>query len=158
MSISQEPQRPKYQKKKRKKRKTRDEWTITDWKEHLWKVFSKYIRLRDCIKTTKTTTEGRCVTCGKIFPISKLQAGHFIPGRMDSILFDEDCVHTQCYRCNCILNTWPEYYRWMQSVYGQEVIEQMIDRRLEKVEITIGWVQNAYEYYEKRIEELYATV
>ena len=162
MSISKEPQRPKYKRKKKKvsfRSKDIEDWTLEDWKEWLWELFSKYIRLRDCIKTTGTTKRGRCVTCSKIYPINKgFQAGHFIPGRADAILFDPDCVHGQCYRCNVVLGgDWPAYYRWMQANYGQEKIEQLIDQRNEKVELTVEWIQEAYEYYTKQIEELHAS-
>lgn len=139
----------------KRKRKTQDEWTITDWKDWLWKKFSQYIRLRDCLKTTGNPDRGRCVTCGRTYPRKKLQAGHFVPGRTDSILFDEDCVHAQCYRCNCHMQgDWPSYYRFMQQKYGQDRIEELIDQRNEKVVLTKEWIQEMYEYCEKRIEEL----
>jgi hypothetical protein len=147
-------QRPKYQRKKPKKRKTQDDWTLTNWKDWLWKKFSQYIRLRDCIKTTGSPDYGLCVTCGKEYPRGELQAGHFIPGRTNAVLFDEDCTHAQCYRCNCVLDVWPQYYRWMQKEYGQEKIEQLIDQQHEKVDLTKEWIQEAYEYYENRIEGL----
>lgn len=69
-------------------------------KENAWKVFSRYIRLRDCLKTTKTDHMGVCYTCGKTFDFKELQAGHCISGRGNFILLDEECVKIQCYRCN----------------------------------------------------------
>jgi len=139
-------------------KKKQKEWTITKWKKELWTKFSQYIRLRDCLKTTGSSDFGRCVTCGRKYPRQKLQAGHFIPGRTDAILFDPDCVHAQCYRCNCKLQgDWPAYYRFMQREYGQEKIEQLIDQRDEEVELTVEWIQEAYEYYTKHIEELHAS-
>ena len=65
-----------------------------------WTQFSIYIRTRDCLSTTGSRDEGRCFTCGKIFPFKKLQAGHFVPGRRNAILFNEECVHAQCFHCN----------------------------------------------------------
>lgn len=128
--------------------KKKKEWTITKWKEYLWKEFSQYIRLRDCIKTTGSPDFGRCVTCERAYPRKKLQAGHFVSGRTDGILFDEDCVHAQCYRCNHKLQgDWPSYYRWAQKHLGQEKIEELIDKRNEKIELTIDWIKEAYEYY-----------
>lgn len=137
------------------KKKEKKERTITWWKKELWKKFSQYIRLRDCLITTGSPDHGRCVTCGRVYPRKKLQAGHFVPGRTNAILFDEDCTHAQCYRCNCILDVWPQYYRYMQKRYGQEKIEQLIDQRDKEVELTMEWIQETYEYYTKRIEELY---
>jgi hypothetical protein len=73
--------------------------TLTQVKKKCWKEFSAYIRLRDCLETTGKTTEGLCYTCGRVYPNGKvggLQAGHFIPGRHNSILFDFDMVKSQC--------------------------------------------------------------
>jgi len=92
--------------------------TVSKMKDRAWKVFSLYIR-------TKGSTNGLnvCVTCGLWKPIKKLQAGHFIPGRHNSILFDERGVHCQCYRCNVALKGNPRAYdAYMRRVYGQKVI------------------------------------
>lgn len=74
--------------------------TLKKMKDKAWSQFSRYIRLRDCINTTGTNTEGICYTCGKRLPINKLQAGHMISGRTNSVLFDEQSVQIQCYSCN----------------------------------------------------------
>lgn len=134
---------------KRKKRKSKDNWTITNWEKWLWPKFSEYIRLRGCIKTTGTIWKGACRTCGRVYRFEKLQAGHFIPGRTRAILFDERCVHIQCYRCNRIIKeVWPAYYRFMQQEYGQEVIEELVD--LYGVDATLdrAWFEKMYEYYD----------
>jgi len=69
-------------------------------KTKCWKTFSIYIRTRDCIRFKQSLTEGICVTCKRPYPFKQLQAGHFIGGRMNSVLFDERIVYTQCYSCN----------------------------------------------------------
>ena len=69
-----------------------------------WKAFSKYIRTRDCLLTTGDPAIGVCVTCGRVYPFGKLQAGHAIEGRGNSILFHEQLVNAQCTRCNIYLN------------------------------------------------------
>jgi len=131
-----------------KKRKPKDKWTITDWEKWLWKKFSEYIRLRDCLKTTGTLWKGICRTCGRTYRFEKLQAGHFIPGRTRAILFDEFCVHIQCYRCNHILQgNWPPYYRFMQQEYGQKVIEDLVDKHGVDVKLNRVFFEKAYEYY-----------
>ena len=97
-------------------------------KNKCWVQFSRFVRLRDCLKTTGTTTKGKCCSCGREHPFGKLQAGHFLPGRTDNILFDEKGVHAQCYFCNCERQgNWPGYYRFMQKEYGQNVIERMVN-------------------------------
>ena len=144
---------------KRKKgggNKTKDEYTKTDWMDWLWPVFSKYIRTRDCVKTTGSPLHGRCVTCGKLYPISKLQAGHFIPGRYDAILFDEEQVHAQCYRCNMKLQgMWHKYYLFMlDSGHTHGSIQEMISHANDPVEFSREWFEETHEYYERSTQEL----
>jgi len=61
----------------------------TGAKATAWKWFAKYIKLRDAIATTGTKEAARCITCGIVFPLPGLEAGHMIPGRTGGILFDE---------------------------------------------------------------------
>ena len=89
------------------------------------------------------------MTCGRQYPISKLQAGHFLPGRNDTVLFDEEAVHAQCYRCNIVLSgMWPAYYRVMQERHGQDWIEDRI-RQWERSEeeLTIPQLQALEKLY-----------
>jgi predicted transcriptional regulator len=69
-------------------------------KEEAWKAFSTYIRTRDCIRFSGDPELGKCVTCNKALPFKKLQAGHFIQGRGNAVLFDDRLVYTQCVGCN----------------------------------------------------------
>ena len=61
-------------------------------KETAWKWFAKFIKLRDAIETTGDIYYVKCVTCGDVKPIDEIDAGHAIPGRMNSILFVEELV------------------------------------------------------------------
>ncbi len=129
--------------------------TITAQKKKLWKIFSIYIRMRDCIRTTGTITHGKCCTCGRDYPIGKLQAGHFIPGREDSILFDPTCVHAQCYRCNVVRSgEWVKYFRFMQQKYGDVYVFELMKKSEQSCKITPEWIDSAMVYYLKKIEEM----
>jgi len=143
-------------KKRNGKIKTKDEYTKTDWIDWLWPVFSKFIRVRDCIKTTGSPLHGRCITCDKTYPIKKLQSGHFIPGRTDALLFDEEQNNAQCYRCNMKLQgMWHKYYLAMlDRGYTHDDIQEMIEHSNDPVEFTREWFENAYEYYEQEIERM----
>ena len=119
-TMNVEPQRQYH---KRKREKT----PVEKQRDKTWRAFSLYIRTRDCLESTGDALHGKCCTCGKIYPIGKLQAGHFMPGRIDALLFDEDQVHAQCYRCNVLLSgVWPAYYRFIEERYGRETIDAMI--------------------------------
>ena len=65
-------------------------------KAKAWMWFSRYIRKKSADESGLTT----CVTCGKPDHWKNLQAGHFIDGRNNSVLFDERLVHVQCFHCN----------------------------------------------------------
>lgn len=59
-------------------------------------VFNKYIRQRD-------SSNGYfvCISCGKDYPVSKMNAGHYVPVKNSSLLrFDEWNVNGECISCN----------------------------------------------------------
>jgi hypothetical protein len=112
---------------KDKKKKVK---TLSKAKKECWTEFSKYIRLRDCLKTTGTTESGICVSCGKVCKFKKLQAGHFIPGRHNGNLFSERFVNAQCWQCNAPAFLGGKngnalaYRRAMIKMYGESAEEE----------------------------------
>lgn len=100
--------------------------TVTKAKAAAWKAFSRFIRLRDCLYSTGSIEYGKCITCGQVKAIGQLQAGHFIPGRNNSILFDPRCVHAQCAGCNLYGGgQQPKYYAEMVARYGAETVDEL---------------------------------
>lgn len=135
---------------KKKKQKT-----VSKTKDEAWKEFSKYIRLRDCLETTKSFYEGRCITCGKLFNFKQLQAGHFVPGRTNAILFNEDCVHAQCYRCNISLSgNLIEYYPYMLNKYGKKKVEKLKKLSRQIVQFKVVDLERIKEYYKDKYNNL----
>lgn len=128
------------------------------WKKKVWKVFSEYIRLRDALATTGTPDRLTCCTCGKDYPAfgsGCAQAGHFVPGRGNAILFDERGVHGQCYNCNQTLKgNWPEYMRFMMGIYGREVVDGLLCLNKTVRKFTVPELQELMELYERKIKEL----
>lgn len=106
-----------------KKDSRHSKWTIPYLRNKVvWPVFSRYIRMRDANWDGTVS----CVTCGRVGHWKTMQAGHFIPGRMNAILFDERGVHSQCYLCNGPLKGNPRKYEaFMKKRYGQEVIDDL---------------------------------
>jgi hypothetical protein len=88
--------------------------------------------------------------------MGKLQAGHFLSGRKDALLFDEDGVNAQCYRCNVMLaGMWPEYYRVMQEQHGQDWIEDRIDQwQTDDSKLDIPQLKAMELYYKMEYEDL----
>ena len=94
-----------------------------------------------------------CVTCGSIMPWKKSQAGHFVPGRNNSVLLREDLVHTQCYRCNCCLGgNLARYMIYMMESYGytKEQIKELLDLKFKVKPMTrTDWEEKIAEYEQK---------
>ena len=120
--------------------------TISKFKKKVWTEFSKYIR-------NKYAVNGRvmCVTCGDWKDIKEMQAGHFIPGRRNCIIFDERNVHPQCYACNiCKNGNTVEYFRFMQHKYGDEVIEELRNRNnQESKQFTMEELETLYNKFKE---------
>lgn len=90
-------------------------------KSKAWTVFSLYIRTRGSVNGYNW-----CCTCGRKYPIKKLQAGHWIPGRHLSVLFDPRNCHPQCYWCNMQLKGNPiKYHHFMEKTYGKKVMDEL---------------------------------
>ena len=120
-------------------------------KDKAWDEFSIFIRIRDCIRTTGTLEEGVCISCEKTVPYKGSQAGHFIAGRTNAILLDEDLVHLQCLRCNIMLSgNYVEYFVGMEKLYTREEIDEFRSRKGTKVMKLQDWLDEAQHWKEMR--------
>jgi len=129
--------------------------TIKGLKEELWKIFSKYIKIRDCLIATGSPEQGECFTCNETGHILKFQAGHFISGRHNAYLFSERGVHTQCVKCNLTLGGNPhEYRRQMVKLYGEEMTMQLEEEAKQIKKFTISELEELIEYYKQKTKEL----
>jgi len=87
--------------------------------------FSMFIRTRDALNTTGTLTHAKCITCGKIYPITEMDAGHAIAGRKNAILFVEEICFSQCITCNRHLHgNLKRYKEILIGMYGPEKWEE----------------------------------
>lgn len=64
--------------------------------DKLDKVFSKYIRLRDCMVGGYT----RCISCGRVLPFEDMDCGHYHSRIHMSTRYDEDNCNSECKHCN----------------------------------------------------------
>ena len=129
--------------------------TISKHKKEVWEVFSRFIRMRDGLKTTGTTEWGLCITCGKRYHFKLLQAGHFIPGRHNANLFLEEGVHAQCYNCNINLrgNTL-NYRRRILELYGEGADERIEITASQTKKFTVWELEELFKYYKDKVREL----
>ena len=109
-------------------------------------MFSKYVRLRDALKTTGTHTHLRCCTCGKLVEALTSQhcadAGHFIPGRHNSVLFSERGVNGQCKQCNVYRDgNSAKYLDFMLKEYGQKEVDELLEQK----NLTVKYTREDYD-------------
>lgn len=121
------------------------------WKEKAWKIFSQYIR----IKAADSMGFVRCVTCDTKKHWKSMQAGHFVDGRTNGILFDERGVHPQCYHCNIGLGgNKLLYFRFMQRKFGDAVIDELIAAGSGTVVMYPENFMEIHATYKAKIQEL----
>lgn len=103
--------------------------TIRTYKKTVWTSFANYIKARD-----SQNGYCECCTCSKImwWNDPECNAGHFLAGRGNSVLFDETIVHAQCSRCNNYGGGMPwDYEKFMMKRYGYDyqILEEIKSRR-----------------------------
>ena len=129
--------------------------SLSSYKQKAWANFSKYIRLRDCLLTTGTPEAGACCTCGKIVEFKYSQAGHFISGRRNAVLFSEEGVHLQCYGCNIGRGgAIHEYWLFMEEKYGRPVIDKLLAESKQTIKYTREDYQEITKKYQEKYQEL----
>ena len=131
--------------------------TVSALKKKCWAVFSLYIRMRDCLKTTGCKDWGLCITCGKRYHIKLLQSGHFISGRHNANLFSEKGVHAQCYNCNINLRGNPlEYRRQIIKMYGEGTDLELEEEARQIKKFLPRDLTNLIECYKIKIKDMEA--
>lgn len=143
------------------KPKTRSKSDRAKAKEKAWKAFSDYIRMRDCLATTGTTTHCICVTCSVRGDYSwkeykQIQAGHAVGGRGNAVLFNEKIVNGQCGYCNRkppmgLGGDYGNYAIWLAERYGLEEAKslQMLRHNTSVVYKIHNFIEVEKEYKEK---------
>lgn len=129
--------------------------TLTKAKRKAWEAFSKYIRTRDAIETTRTLEYAVCVTCPRQYHIKSMDAGHWISRGHLAVLFDETNVHAQCVYCNKGLDGNAEAYRrFIEDKYGADVVEDLYIRSKQSVKYTIQDYEEIETIYKNKLKRL----
>jgi len=124
--------------------------TISKAKAKAWKAFSLYIRLKDSVDGVN-----ECYTCGKIFPIKKLQAGHGIGGRNNAVLFMEDIVKPQCVGCNMFANgRYAVFTRKLIDELGLDGYDEIVRQSNEIVKYTLSDYLELEKFYKNIVKDL----
>lgn len=104
-------------------------------KQKAWDALAKYIRVKECLETTGFPFLGVCFTCDRQFHINALDAGHYVSGRRNAVLFKEQGVHIQCkWWCNRMKHSNHDKYKAHLIEYyateedpkaGEKVVERL---------------------------------
>lgn len=120
-------------------------------KKKAWSAFSKWVRMSSADKNGMV----KCVTCPTVKHWKEMDAGHYLPGRNNSILFDENQVHPQCKQCNIFKSGNPNRYEeYMVNKYGQEKINEMRLKQRMTVKINSGEMKLIELHYKNKLKEL----
>ena len=126
-------------------------------KGRAWRAFSRFIRLRDCLRTTGSPDWGECFSCDNPpqHTFRRLQAGHFIP-KHNANLFSERGTQAQCSRCNQHLSgNQLEYRRQLNKLYGEGAADEIEQEAHQyRKDYTIEELDEINEYYKEKIKEL----
>ena len=129
--------------------------TLRGTTKRAWNVFSKYIRLRDALRTTGTQEEAICITCEERFPINRMDAGHFASRRHKRTLFNEKNVHAQCINCNAFLGGEQSLYgKAINKMYGKGTSDKLLVDRWKIKKFTIDELEGIIEKYKEKYKHL----
>ena len=129
--------------------------SLSKLKDEVWTIFSDFIRKRDSLRTTGDISWGKCITCQTLHQRKELDAGHFVPGRHNSILFEETCVHAQCRRCNRYLGGEPlKYRREIVRLYGEGYDIKLEEQAMETRKFSRTELEDMKKEYQQKIKEL----
>ena len=118
--------------------------SIKQLKANCWTLCSEYNRQKDL----DWRGHGNCCTCKKkILDYKTADAGHFMAGRGNSILFDDSGIHLQCKGCNMNQGEQYLYGKFMLARYGQEVIDEIERaRRIPRTITRLEYIDMINEY------------
>ncbi|MCP3683909.1 MAG: recombinase [bacterium] len=131
--------------KKRKKPK------ISTLDKKLWRLFSKFIRLRDRFQGDYC----KCISCGSIKHWKDMHAGHFIGRRHLGTKYDPKNVHAQCCSCNTFGEG--EQFKYGQNLikkYGEGIINELEVKKKLNPKKDWTWYDGMIEVYTKKVRKL----
>ena len=140
---------------KKRKVKEKKKVSISTLTKVLDVVFSQYIRLRDCIETTWTTTHLKCFICWELIEYNKSQNMHFLPRWHKIFRWHTWNCHWWCYTCN-VAKHWNyiEYFYKMEEKFWREFVNYLRENKNMTYKLTPDLLQSEIEFYKKQIKIL----
>lgn len=117
--------------------------SLSSLKKKLWKLVSEWVR-RSSSDQGGTCS---CYTCGKLMFWKESHAGHAIPGRTNSVLFDTEVIRVQCPPCNI----------WGGGQYHVFATNLIKENSMEWWEAKLEAARRTVKYTQADIEEMIRT-
>ena len=141
----------------KKRKKATGGPSLKNLEKYAWTEFSKFIRLRDCLKTTGAEDYGLCFTCGARKHFKELDAGHFVKSTHKEIKFDERNVNAQCQKCNRFNGgEEAEYLVRLEFSLGRDVVDYLMSQKGKSRTFTRDELVEIREKYKNKQEKLKA--
>lgn len=138
----------------KKKRKKSEKQRL---KEKAWKLCSEYIRR----KYADFNGFVKCCTCPTTKHWKEMQAGHYVDGHNNTVMFDEMLTHPQCIKCNlklpgCLAGNKIQYTIFMMKKYDLtiEQIEEIENRKFKTVDCDEQYYKDLINIYKHALEEM----
>jgi hypothetical protein len=121
------------------------------WKEKAWELCSEFNRRKDADWQGYVA----CCTCGEVKHWKDGDAGHFLAGRSNGILFEDKGIHFQCKKCNGPGKGEQYLYSlYMLKRYGQETIDELVKKKNSIVQFSISDYKDLITEYKVKIARL----
>jgi len=137
--------------------------TIRQLDKKLWRIFSKYIRLRDC----DNNGMGKCISCGKPIWVFRIEdkihfnqqahAGHYYNkgSNYRALKYDEKNVNLQCCHCNTFLEGNKQgYKKGLIKKYGEEVLQYLEIKKSNQCKWSYGEYEVLIKHYTQKLNDL----
>ena len=125
--------------------------SLSDLEKTLDKVFSQYVRQKDC--DAGGTVE--CVTCNQLFYWKETDCGHFIKRQYRSVRWDERNVGVQCTRCNHYMGgRQDDFSRYIIKTYGYSAYDELMRLKYQTMKFSRLEILEKIDEYKEKLERL----
>ena len=106
-------------------------------------IFSRWIRARE-----SSNGMNRCVSCGRLLPLTDLQCGHYVSRANRSTRWDEMNCWPQCPACNIFKGgNYPEYTKYLLERFGEKFVTDLVKKGREIKKFTRMDLENLINKY-----------
>lgn len=115
------------------------------------RIFSQYIRLRDC----NSNGYCKCISCGRFVHVSQIDCGHFMSRRHMATRFDEDNCSGECKYCNRFdASHLVGYQRNLELKIGATKVEKLVWKAKTPKHFLDSELEEMIEYYKNEVKRL----